>query len=189
MKRLSAVLLLLSLILTGCTSTEPEILFDESTEGIVSVILQDTNDGTIHYDIIGPDGQRQPAQPFESEPAEILTVPDGCFENYVEGQPPNRLVRTALAHADGNPAEVTETEARIFTLASEQEHVIQKMQILRLGEHRFVTIEWNVNFWDPHVVLYYDPAADRLIELFTYDATQVVGLKILNLQNIASPLG
>jgi len=189
MKRFFVILLLCALILSGCTSTEPEILFDEASEGIVSVILQDTNDGTIHYDCIGPAGQRQPTQEFESDPIEILTVPDRCFENYVEGQPPNRLVETALVDADANPSEVSETEARIFELAAQQQHVILEMRILRAGEHRFVTIEWNVNFWDPHVVLYYDPATDRLVELFTYDATKVVGLKPLNLQNIADPLG
>ena len=176
------------LLLTGCTSTEPEILFDETGEGIVSVILKDYNDGTIHYDTIGPDGQRQPTQEFESNPVEILTAADGCFENYIEGQPPNRLVRTELVRADGSPAEVSAVESRIFELAAEQEHVILEMRILRAGERRFVTIEWNVNFWDPHVVLYYDPAADRLVELYTYDATQVIGLKSLNLQNISSPL-
>lgn len=189
MKKLFTTLLLCALILTGCAPIEPEVSFDAATEGIVSVILEDYNDGTIHYDAIGPDGQRQETAPFDSDPIEILTVPDGCFENYVEGQPPNRLVQTALVDADGNPVEITEAEARIFTLAAKQEHVIQQMRILRVGEHRFATVEWNVNFWDPHVVLYYDPTADRLVELYTYDATQVVGLKILNLENIASPLG
>lgn len=188
MKALAAILLLCALLLTGCTVTEPEILFDEASEGIVSVILKDTNDGTIHYDTIGPDGQRQPTQPFESEPIEILTAAEGCFENYEEGQSSNRLVKTELVHADGTPAEITPAEVRIFELAAEQEHVILDMRILRAGEHRFVTIEWNVNFWDPHVVLYYDPSSDRLIELFTYDATKVVGLRSLNLQNAAAPL-
>lgn len=189
MKKLFAVLLLWALTLTGCTSPEPEILFDEATEGIVSVILQDTNDGTIHYDCIGPGGQRQPTQPFESEPIETLTAAEGCFENYIEGQPPNRLVKAELIHADGTIAEITPEEARIFELAAQQEHVILEMRILRSGEHRFVTIEWNVNFWDPHVVLYYDSSTDRLVELFTYDATKVIGLKSLNLQNITDPLG
>ena len=74
MKRLLIILLLCALILTGCAAQEPEILFDEAAEGIVSVILEDYNDGTIHYDTIGPDGQRQPAQPCESVPLEILTA-------------------------------------------------------------------------------------------------------------------
>lgn len=181
MKKLFLTLLLCALILTGCAAQEPEILFDEASEGIVSVILEDYNDGTIHYDTIGPDGQRQPAQPFESDPLEILTAADGCFENYVENQPPNRLVNVSLLDESGNPVEITETHRRIFELAAQQEHVITKMRILQTEEHHFVTIEWNVNFWDPHVFYYYDPAADTLTELCTYDATQVVGLKILNL--------
>lgn len=181
MKRLLMLLLLAAIALTACSSTEPEILFDAATEGIISVILEDYNDGAIHYDTIGPNGQRQEAQPFEGAPLEILTAEEGCFENYVEGQPPNRLLKCALRDENGNPAEVTESDARIFELASEQEHVITKMRILHQGEHSFAAIEWNVNFWDPHVLYYYDPAAERLVELYTYDATQVVGLKILNL--------
>ncbi|MBQ9952542.1 MAG: hypothetical protein IJO98_10485 [Clostridia bacterium] len=181
MKKLFIALLLCALMLTGCAAQEPEILFDEAAEGIVSVILEDYNDGTIHYDTIGPDGHRQPAQPFESDPLEILTAAEGCFENHVENQPPNRLVNVSLLDESGNPAEITGTHRRIFELASQQEHVITKMCILQTEEHHFVTIEWNVNFWDPHVVYYYDPAADTLTELCTYDATQAIGLKILNL--------
>ena len=180
MKKL-LVLLLAALLLTGCKSSEPEILFDEASEGIVSVILEDYNDGTIHYDCIGPDGQRQSTQPFESDPVEILTAAEDCFENYVENQPPNRLVKAELLDESGGPVEITEPLRRIFELASEQEHVILKMQILRLNGHHFVTTEWNVNFWDPHALYYYDPAADALVHLYTYDATRVVGLKTLNL--------
>ncbi len=99
----------------------------------------------------------------------------------VENQPPNRLVEAALTDESGNPVPITEALQRIFGLASQQEHVITQMRVLRQNEHLFVTIEWNVNFWDPHVLFYYDPAAASLVELYTYDATQVVGLKILNL--------
>lgn len=182
MKKIFAILLLCALILAGCSTNENEILFDEATEGVVSVILQDTNDGTIHYDTIASDGRRQPAQPFESEAIEILTAADDCFEcNTDNGQLTNRLLRTELLDADGQPAEITEVESRIFELVAEQQHVIMEMRILRAGERHFVTLDLNVNLWSPHVVLYYDPAADQLVELYTYDATRVIGLKILNL--------
>lgn len=181
MKKVFAILLLCALTLAGCSVNENEILFDEATEGIVSVILQDTNDGTLHYDTIGSYGRRQPTQTFESDPVEILTAANDCFENYVEGQSPNRLLRAALVDTNGQPVELTDVESRIFELAAEQEHVIMEMRILRVGEHRFVTLDLNVNLWSPHVVLYYDPDADQLIKLHTYDATSVIGLKILNL--------
>lgn len=182
MKKLFLLFAALLLILTGCSSTEPEILFDEASEGLVSVILKDYNDGTIHYDTIGSDGQRQPTQPFESDPVEILTASSSCFESSTDdSHVKNRLVKAELLDGSGEPVEIDETLRRIFALAAEQEHEILKMQILRTENHHFVTIEWNVNFWDPHVVLFYDPAADQLIELFTYDATHVIGLKILNL--------
>ena len=185
MKRYAFLLLVLLLILSGCSSTESEILFDEASEGVVSVILQDTNDGTIHYDTIGPmDGEnrlRQPTQPFESDPITILTAAENCFENYIENQSPNRLVNISLLDENGNPADVTETIQRILELASGQEHVILNLRILQTAEHSFATVEWNVNFWDPHVLFYYDPNADQLVELYRYDATEVVGLRALNL--------
>lgn len=181
MKKVFSLLLLCALALAGCSTNESEILFDEATEGIVSVILQDTNDGTLHYDTIARDGRRQPTQTFESEPIEILTAADDCFENYVEGQSPNRLLRAALVDANGQSVEMTEVESRIFELAAQEEHVIMEMRILRAGERHFVTLDLNVNLWSPHMVLYYDPIADQLTELYTYDATRVIGLKILNL--------
>lgn len=188
MKRHLLLLLALILTLTACGASEPEPSFDEASEGIVSVILKDYNDGTVHYDTVGPNGQRQETQPFDSAPLEILTAAEDCFENSVEGQPPNRLVQISLLNESGQPAEITETHEHIFALAAQQEHLITKMRILRSGECHFVTIEWNVNFWDPHGLYYYNPSADQLIELYTYDATQVIGLKPLNLQNTSSPL-
>jgi len=149
------LILLAAVLLCGCSPSEPEILFDEVSEGIVSVILKDYNDGTIHYDTIGPDSQRQETAPFGSDPIEIVS---SDFE------------------AVGN-----ETDLRVIELAQAQDYTIETLRILRLGEHRFVTVEWAVNFWDPHTLYYYDPIADSLTELYTYDATQVVGLKILNL--------
>jgi len=182
MKRLFIIGLLCVLTLAGCSATEPEILFDEASQGLVSVILQDYNDGSIHYDTVGPDGQRQPAEPFEGEAVQILTAAEGCFENHVENQPPNRLVKAEFLDESGTPAKVTEDLRRILELASQQEHVITKLRVLRTQSAHFVTAEWNVNFWDPHVLYYYDPAADALTELCTYDATQVIGLKTLNLK-------
>jgi len=185
MKRLILVLLLAALMLTGCSSNEPEVLFDEATEGIISVILQDTNDGTIHYDTIGPDGQRQETQPFESDQLEILTAASNCYKTYHNEEQrtfSNKLVRTVIYDENEQRAEITDTIQRIFKLVEQQvEHGIFSMRILRQGEHHFVTTSLNVNFWLPHEIYYYDPAVDQLVKLYTYDATKVIGLKILNL--------
>ena len=188
MKHLSILILccvLAALLLTGCTSNEPEILFDEASEGIVSVILEDTNDGTIHYDTIGPDGQRQPSQPFESDPIEIFTADHGCFEIYHNDEKrtfSNRLIRVAVFDENDQPAEVTEPIRHIFELVEQQvDHMILELRILRQGEQYFVTADLNVNFWSPHSIYYFDATADTLIELYTYDATEVTGIRILNL--------
>ena len=174
-----------SILLTGCNSNEPEILFDEAAEGIVSVILEDTNDGTIHYDTIGPDDQRQPTQPFESDPIEIFTADHDSFEIYHNDEKrtfSNRLIRTAVHDENDQPAEVTEPIRRIFELVEQQvDHMILELRILRQGEHHFVTADLNVNIFSPHVVYYYEQSTDQLIKLYTYDATEVIGIKILNL--------
>lgn len=183
--RLILLMLLLSLALCACTSTETEILFDEASQGLVSVILRDYNDGTIHYDTVGPDGLRQPTQPFESDPLEILTAADGCFETFRNentGNFCNALIRVSVLDENGQPAEVTESIRRIFELAAQNEqHEILKLRVLHQGELCFATVELNVNIWLPHKLYYYDPVSDALTELYTYDATQVIGLKVLNL--------
>jgi hypothetical protein len=53
-------------LLSGCTDQVPEE-FNAETEGIVEVILRDYNDGTIHYDCVGPDKMRKETEEFVSE--------------------------------------------------------------------------------------------------------------------------
>ena len=175
MKRLFILILLAAVLLSGCNSNELEILFDEATEGIVSVILKDYNDGTIHSDCIGPDGQRQPTQEFESDPVDIYSTPALTFDL------DNTILSYRLNDENGDPVEVSETYKRIFELAAAADHNLLQLSIYQLEEHIFAVAQWNVNIWWPHVVYYYDMSADRLIELYKYDATQVVGLKTLNL--------
>lgn len=179
MRKYLLLLFALLLALTGCSSNEPEILFDEATEGLVSVILQDTNDGTIHYDTIGPvDGEtrlRQPAQPFESAPLRIYRTPDGCIDAG------NGILCAELLDENGSPVEVDKTYARIFEIVSETENDVLSVSIYQLKDHVFVVEEWNVNFWSPYVLYYYDPGKDDLILLYKYDSTQVIGLKPLNI--------
>lgn len=175
MKRLLLLLTALCVLLAGCASDEPEILFDEATEGLVSVILEDTNDCTIHYDTVGPmDGDtrlRQETAPFESEPMEICHSLAGSFDSSMP----------ALYDADGNPVEVTEEYARIFRLASETGQSILSLSIYQLENEIFAVAEWNVNFWSPYVLYYYDAETDSLAELYRYDSTRIIGLKPLNI--------
>lgn len=172
MKKLFLLCAALLLILTGCGGYEPEILFDEAAEGIVSVILEDYNDGTIHYDTVGPDGQRQETAPFESDPIEILTAAEGCFETTEESV--NRLVKVELENAEADAV-----ISRIFELCSGIEHEIKKLYILRINDEYFAVAELNIKTWLPARLYHYD--ADALTELYTYDATKVIGMKILNL--------
>lgn len=179
MRKYALLLLALLLTLTGCSTDEPEILFDEASQGLVKVILQDTNDGTIHYDTVGPmDGEnrlRQPTQPFESDPLRIYRTPDGCMDAG------SGVLCAELLDENGSPVEETETYARIFEIVSESENSVLSVSIYQLEDHVFVVEEWNVNFWSPYVLYYYDPCVDDLILLYKYDSTQVIGLKPLNI--------
>ncbi len=180
MKKIFPTLLLI-LTLSACSPQQSEILFDETVQGILKVILQDYNDGTIHYDAIGPDGQRQETQEFESLPIEIYTLPRDCIE-YIPGDRPNKLATPKLTDANGNSIEIDKTLQRILDLLCQnEEHWLLNLRILKQGEHYFVNHELNVNLWWPSIVSYYDPAQDILIELYTYDATKVIGLIPINL--------
>lgn len=178
MKRLFLLLTFLALLLSGCGAQKPEILFDEATQGVVSVILEDTNDCTIHYDTVGPmDGEtrlRQETQPFESDPVRIYKAPYGCFDL------DNTILSMELLDEDGNPVEVTETYARIFELAARADHNVMSITIYQLEKNIFVVAEWNVNLWSPFVLYHYDQDADKLDLLYKYDATRVIGIRVLN---------
>lgn len=160
--------------------------FDPQTSGIVDVVLQDYNDGTIHFDCIGAGQTRRVTEEFISDAAEILYADPGCFDSSVEGgKVQNHLLKISLTDAEGNPIESTPVIDRIFAEAAELDHSILKMYIIRREEHHFPVIELNVNMWWPCGLYYYDQTSNRLIELYTYDATEITGLKIRNLDNIS----
>ena len=176
---LISLLLLLTLFLCACGASEPEPAFDEASEGVISVILEDTNDCTIHYDTIGPvSGEtrlRQETQPFESDPVRIYKTPHGCFDL------DNNILSVQLIDENSNPVEVTETYARIIELAAQADHNVMAITIYQLEQEIFAVAEWNVNLWSPFVLYHFDQDADKLELLYKYDATRVVGIRILNL--------
>lgn len=172
---------LLTISLLGC-SLPAEDEFDIETQGIVEVILRDYNDGTIHFDCVGPNKTRRETAEFASETSEILFAASDCFETSVEeNRVMNRLVHVALTDSDGNPAKSTPVIDRIFEKAAGIPHGILKMYILRQGEHHFVVAELNVNMFSPCKLFYFDQKRDQLTELYSYDATEVIGLRVRNI--------
>lgn len=185
---IAAALLVLLVVLDPFDTSDPSgDDFDPETDGIVDVVLRDYNDGTLHFDCVGPNQTRRVVDEFISDPTEILHVAPGCFDSFVEdGEVQNRLVKVLLTDAEGNPAESTPAIDRIFEKAAQLNHSILKMYIFRMGEHHFPVIELNVNMWWPCGLYYYNQTSDRLIELYTYDATEITGLKIRNPGNISA---
>ena len=180
------ILTLLVMLLSGCSVPEEDD-FDIATKGIVDVILRDYNDGTVHYDCVGPDKLRKETEEFVSEASEILFAEDGCFESEAEGnQVENHLIHVALTDADGNPAASTPVIDRIFEKAAEIPHEISKLYILRQDDYHFAVAELNINMFSPCKLFYYDHRQDKLTELYSYDATEVIGLRIRNPENIPS---
>ena len=183
----AAILLLLVVFDPFKTSDPAGDDFDPETAGIVDVVLRDYNDGTVHFDCVGPDQTRRITEEFISDAAEILYAEHGCFDSYVEnGNVLNQLMKISLTGADGNPIASTPVIDRIFEKVSESDHAILNMYIFRIGERHFPVVELNVNLFWPCTLYYYDEAADRLIELYSYDATEINGLRIRNLDNIAA---
>lgn len=175
----SAFFILLCVLLTVslCSCSVPaEDDFDIASEGIAEVILRDYNDGTIHYDCVGPNRTRREMEAFVSEASEILFAGHDCFEGEE-----NHLVHIVLTDASGNPAASTPVIDRIFEKASDLPREILKMYILRQNEHHFVVAELNQTAFVPCKLYYFDPAADQLIELYSYDATEIIGIRIRNL--------
>lgn len=177
----AAVLVLLVVLDPFDSSDSAGDDFDPEAVGIVDVVLRDYNDGTIHFDCIGPDQTRRVVDAFISDAAEVVYAQPDCFESSAEdGKVLNRLVKIALTDASGNPAESSPIIDRIFEKVSEIDHAVLKTYIFRIGEHHFPVVEPNVNLFSPCTLYYYDQSSDRLIELYTYDATEIIGLRVRN---------
>lgn len=152
--------------------------FNISTEGIVEVILRDYNDGTLHYDCVGPNQTRRETDTFQSDPVHIYRAEPEYFS------PENEILQVRLTDEHGDEVEITPDIENIFHFASGIDHAVHDLYILDHKDACLVVVELNVNMWWPCRLYHYDPATTQFTQLYTYDATEIIGLRIRNPQNL-----
>ena len=95
--------------------------------------------------------------------------------------PLDLLTSRRLEDDAGNPVPLTEGLRRIYDRASEIDHVVMDMRVFDTEAGYFVCIELNVNLWWPCGLYYFDESTNRLIELYTFDAKEITGLRVRNI--------
>jgi hypothetical protein len=59
-----------------------------------------------------------------------------------------------------------------------------ELHIFQHGGELFLQTELNVNLWCPCELYWYDQQNDRLVELYTFDGLEVVGMRIRDLERV-----
>ena len=162
------------------------ISFDPNTMGVVDVIVVDHHgdDDTPHYYNIGAGRVKQECELFEPDNMTVYTVDHNGLESYIDrskNKVLNRLLYIRIEDAQGNEITPTPLMEAAVTCAAGLEHDIMELHIFQLGEEIFLQTELNVNWWCPCELYWYDQKKDRLVELYTFDGLEVVGMRIRDL--------
>ena len=165
--------------------------FDPEKEGIVDVIvnastsfMSNRKESEIRYYSLASNGRFRLTDAFEPDTATTYTVPNDCFESYVDrnkNKVLNRLDHMALETEDQNPVPVSEIQIKIFHRIAELEHGMFDIRFIETGSQIFVFLELNVNLWTPCCLYWYDCEADALVLLHEWDAEEVIGLRLRNI--------
>jgi len=174
--------------LTGGTTQIKKLLpFDPETTGVVDVVVVDHHgeDDTPHYYHIGAGRIKREAEPFEPEEMVVYKVDTQGLECYIDREKNkvlNRLRYINIYDEQSNLVENTLLLEAVVTQAATLEHNIMELYIFQVGSEVFVQTELNVNWWCPCELYWYDQQNDHLVELYTFDGLEVVGMRIRDLE-------
>jgi len=163
--------------------------FDPEIMGVVDVIVVDHHGGadTLHYYNIGTGRVKQECDPFEADNMTVYTVDHSGLESYIDrdkNKVLNRLLYIRIEDAQGNEITPTPLMEAAVTCAAGLEHNIIGLHIFQHGGELFLQVELNVNLWCPYELYWYDQQNDRLVELYTFDGLEVVGMRIRDLERV-----
>ena len=116
-----------------------------------------------------PGSVTAPLEPADT--AVSLAAPGGRREG-------NQLAGFRMVDGSGAPVEATPEMRRILDLGGENEHSILRAWLMRVDDLWFLQVMLNVNLWTPYELYWYNPAADSLVEMTTFDGKEVVGLEV-----------
>lgn len=180
-------LLILSLVLNGCSLFPRHTDIDVEAEGLIAVQTKkkiEKRTETRFY-ALAKVRRAMTIDSFQADEAVIYTVPWDCFESYIEnGSIRNRVRRVALTDEQGQPCEVPDVMEDIFEKIAQTNHDMLEIRIFDVSGEYFIYAELNVNLHSPNVLLYYHPDADAFFDLFTFENEEVEQIQILSLERL-----
>lgn len=161
------------------------IRFDPDVMGVVDVIVVDHHgkDDTLHYYNIGTGRVRQECEPFEPEKMTVINIFPGSLDEHARKDGHRAYYQPGeirVYDAEGRLTENTDPllEKVLRQMETREFHDVMALQLLQTCGEAFLCTELNVNLWSPYELYWYDQQNDRLIELYTFDGLEVVGLRI-----------
>lgn len=166
------------------------IPFDVEQRGVVDVIVRNHHDedAPLQYFAISDSGQAQEIEAFEAEGMTVIRISPDSLESYIDREKNavlNRLQEVMVCDETGRPVKNEDPLVeRVIQQAAKLEHSIMELRLLQVGENVFLYTELNVNLWCPCELYYYDPVQDRLIEVYTFNELEVVGLRVRDVERL-----
>lgn len=187
-KKLLAALGIVALIWAGwrVLLAYEVVPFDSDVMGVVDVIVVDHHgeDDTPHYYTIGTGRVKQECESFDPDDIIVYTVDWRGLESYIDREKNKVLNRLNYIHIEdnqGNEIAPTPLMKAVVTQAATLEHNIIGLHIFQVGKEIFLQTELNVNLWCPVELYWYNPDTGKLVELYTFDGLEVVGMRIRDL--------
>lgn len=183
-KFLTIAALVLGLFMAIYTLLATEVIpFDPELIGIMDVIVTDHHgdDPTLHYYNIGMGRLKQPCDPFEPQEMTVYTVDRYGLESYIDQEKNkvlNRLLYIRIEDDQGREITPTPLLEAVVTQAATLEHDIMELTIFQAGGETFLQTELNVNWWCPVELYWFNMETGKLVELYTFDGLEVVGLRL-----------
>ena len=160
------------------------IPFDPAEKGLVHVTTKSdgspfSEEGVFSYTIA--DKQRiQPSDAFEPNAMEVFDASSSLYSFIEEGRVVNHISTIIILDENRYSVPVTEEFKDIVSLASQINHDVMTLKIMKTDECTFAYTELNVNWQSPCTLYYYNPEERSLSKLYTWNDEKVTNIKVLN---------
>lgn len=160
------------------------IPFDPAEKGLVHVTTKSdgspfSEEGVFSYMIA--DKQRiQPSDAFEPDAMEVFDASSSLYSFIEEGRVVNHISTIIILDENRYSVPVTEEFKDIVSLASQINHDVMTLKIMKTDECTFAYTELNVNWQSPCTLYYYNPKERSLSKLYTWNDEEVTNIKVLN---------
>ena len=152
---------------------------------VVQIELRDLNDNTLTVYECDLDAHMRSADPFESDPLEILTGRNVYKEDYFNWETVSELDDPVFMDAEGNDLPIDAVSKRLLRKLDHEPGYSIGVRYIKVGELAFIETEVQDGLWRPFRLYGYD--GERFILLATYDTKELMKLVVLVPDAFAPP--